>query len=424
MRVFSLFIIFGVLVSQGWAARLSPLSPEPHWERLHDYQFTITRERFENLLDQLYSPDQGARSYLRISSESMTLYSDQARTIPLFSLFFASDSTSLRDRPRQSRLPQNRLSEKPLEGLRICLDPGHIGGDYAKLEERFFKIDEAPSVEEAKLNLMTCKILEKELQKQGAEIVWTKQDEEPVTQLRPSQLREEALKWIFDLGVAKFLPIEEEVSKRADMLFYRTAEIRSRADRIRNLKPDLTICLHYNAGEWGPDPLHPTLVEKSRLVIFVTGVFMASELKYDDQKYDLLSQLLEQNEEIELKLSSKMANRMKESLQMAPELYKNWSAVVPIKNEPYIYARNLAANRWFEGPTVFVEGPYMNAKDAYERIIAGDYEGEKVIQGVSLPSLYRQFAVSVAQGVVDYYRTAKEPSPKELKSLSPTVWNP
>ncbi|MES2310566.1 MAG: N-acetylmuramoyl-L-alanine amidase [Verrucomicrobiota bacterium] len=322
------------------------------------------------------------------------------------------------------KFPLLKETNKPLEGLRICLDPGHIGGDYAKLEERFFKIGDAPSVEEAHINLMTCLDLEQELQKYGAEVVWTKKDEEPVTSVRPFQLREEALKWIFDLGVGKFLPIEEEISKRANTLFYRTAEIRARADRVHELKPDLTICLHYNAGEWGSDPLNPRLVEKSRLVLFVNGAFMASELKYDDQKYDLLSRLLEQNEKMELKLASKIALRMKESFQIAPEEYKNWEAVVSMKDEPYVYARNLAANRWFEGATVFVEGPYMNAKDAYERIIAGEYEGKKVIQGVSVPSIYRQFASSIAQGVIDYYQTAKESLQNEAKPSVPAVWNP
>ncbi len=423
MRAISLVLLWGLLASFLNAGRLSPLSSEPDWKKLHEYHFTITRERFEKLLDQVYSVDGGMRAYLRISPESFTLFSDSSKTSPLFSLFFSNDFSSVRPNPHFSRYPENPLGEKSLQGLRICLDPGHIGGEFSKLEERFFKIEGDSPVEEAKLNLMTCRIIESQLKAYGAEVVWTKEDEVPVTPIRPADLRQEALQWIFDLGSFQYLPVETEIVKRANMLFYRTAEIRARADRIQKLKPDLTVCLHYNAGDWGANPLVPKLVEKSRLVLFITGGFMANELKYDDQKFDLISQLLEQNYELELGLSAKISKRMKETFQMDPEQYKNWGAVVPIKEEPYVYARNLAANRWFVGPTVFVEGPYMNAKDAYDRIIAGDYEGQKEIQGKMTSSIHHDFALSVVQGIVDYYRQTQKPN-QETRKFLPTVWNP
>ncbi len=423
MRAISLVLFLGLLVSFLNAGRLSPLSSEVEWKKLHEYHFTITRERFEALLDQVYSVDGGMRAYLRISPESLTLFSDSSKTTPLFSLFFSNEFSSVRPNPHPPRYPENPLREKPLQGLRICLDPGHIGGDFSKLEERFFQMEQNPPVEEAKLNLMTCRIIESQLKAYGAEVVWTKEDEVPVTSLRPSDLRQEALQWIFDLGSTQFLPVETEIVKRANMLFYRTAEIRARAERIQKLKPDLTVCLHYNAGDWGPNPLIPQLVEKSRLVLFITGGFMANELKYDDQKFDLMAQLLEQNNEIELGLSAKISRRMKEIFKMEPEQYKKWGAVVPMKEEPYVYARNLAANRWFVGPTVFVEGPYMNAQDAYYRIIAGDYEGQKEIQGEMVSSIHHDFALSVVEGIVDFYRQTQKPN-QETRKFLPTVWNP
>ncbi len=413
----------GLLLSFLHAGRLSPLSSEPDWKRLHDYQFTITRERFEFLLDHVFSVDRGMRAYLRISPESLTLFSDSSKTTPLFSLFFSNEFSSVRPNPQEIRYPQNPLGDRPLQGLRICLDPGHIGGEFSKLEERFFKIEEATPVEEAKLNLMTCRLIESMLLLYGAEVVWTKQEELPVTKIRPEELHDEALQWIFDLGVERYLPVESEILKRANMLFYRTAEIRARAERVQDLKPDLTICIHYNAGDWGPNPLIPKLVEKSKLVLFITGGFMANELKYDDQKYDLMAQLLEQNFEQELGLSSKISDRMKEVFKMLPEQYKNWPAVIPMKEAPYVYARNLAANRWFRGPTLFVEGPYMNAKDAYERILAGDYEGQREIQGSMVSSIHHDFALSVVQGVLDYYRQLKKPL-EENRKFSPAIWNP
>lgn len=340
--------------------------------------------------------------------------------------FFAPNKNQSRALPQRKKIQQEKDPEKPLLGVKVCLDPGHIGGEFARLEERYFKIGEDPSVEEATLNLMTCRALEKLLIQKGGEVVWTKTKEEPVTSLRPEDLRNEALTWIFDLGVNRYLPIEAEITKRANILFYRTAEIKARAERVELLKPDLTLCIHYNAGPWGPDINHPKMLEKSKLVIFTTGAFMKDELVYDDQKFDLFFNLLEQQETVELGVSIKVAEAMKDSFKMEPEAYKNWSAVLPMKKSPYVYARNLAANRWFEGPTVFVEGPYMNAKDTYERLIAGDYEGHREIQGVKVPNIHQQFAEAICEGVVAYFQE-NHPSalPPPSSGISPQIlWNP
>jgi hypothetical protein len=45
----------------------------------------------------------------------------------------------------------------------------------------------------------------------------------------------------------------------------------------------------------------------------------------------------------------------------------------------------------------------MNARDAYYRIIAGDYLGQRTIQGQSVPSIYRQYALAVERGVLEYF---------------------
>ena len=54
-----------------------------------------------------------------------------------------------------------------------------------------------------------------------------------------------------------FPPLEREagradaIRKRAELLFYRSSEIAARASLLNEkIKPDLTICLHFNAVEW------------------------------------------------------------------------------------------------------------------------------------------------------------------------------
>jgi hypothetical protein len=45
----------------------------------------------------------------------------------------------------------------------------------------------------------------------------------------------------------------------------------------------------------------------------------------------------------------------------------------------------------------------MNGKDVFARIQAGDYEGTRNINGVERKSIFREYADSVADGLVDYY---------------------
>jgi hypothetical protein len=45
----------------------------------------------------------------------------------------------------------------------------------------------------------------------------------------------------------------------------------------------------------------------------------------------------------------------------------------------------------------------MNSKDVFARIQAGDYEGKRNVNGIERKSIFREYADSVADGLVDYY---------------------
>ena len=62
-------------------------------------------------------------------------------------------------------------SKLSLQGLTIALDPGHIGGDYSKMEGRHFSIGESPPVKEGNLALTVAKILKKKLVDVGAKVI-------------------------------------------------------------------------------------------------------------------------------------------------------------------------------------------------------------------------------------------------------------
>ncbi len=308
----------------------------------------------------------------------------------LFTLEFASRTSS--------SLPHHPFLK------RIALDPGHIGGAWARMEERFFERGKDRPVQEAELNLMVARLLKARLEAAGAQVFLTKDNFEPVTDKRPENFQAQAEQEIKESArFDTFPPLEREaafadaVRKRAELIFYRSSEIAARARMLNEkIKPDLTVCLHVNAVEW--DECH-SLVDDNRLAVFVHGNYLASELKDDDQKLRLLEKLLERSHPTELVVAEALAAALAKATKLPPVDYGPNSGSVHAGDNPYVFARNLAANRLVNGPVVFLEPYYQNNRVTYQRIQMGDYEGLRNVNGEPMKSIFHEYADAVAEGL-------------------------
>jgi hypothetical protein len=72
-----------------------------------------------------------------------------------------------------------------------------------------------------------------------------------------------------------------------------------------------------------------------------------------------------------------------------------------------VYARNLLATRLYRCPVVYCEPYVMNSKDVFARIEAGDFDGTRNVNGAERQSIFREYADSVVEGLVDYYSKAR-----------------
>jgi N-acetylmuramoyl-L-alanine amidase len=381
-----------------------PVFPQPSWNKLDVHQKTITADTFNRLLNDVYAPDGGLIPYLRYDTASAALYSTAAQTgSPIFVLTFAGSNAPLAEKKIGGK-------HGPLQGLRIALDPGHIGGAWSRMEERYFLVDRERDwpVQEGAINLYVARLLRDRLDEAGAEVIMVKDNLEPMTPLRPDEL----------LRIAGQLPPPDprfnhlpdllvESSRRdaqrkaVEKQFYRRAEINARADKInREINPDLTLCIHFNATGWGDEK---TLYEENGLVFFVHGNYQAGELVDDEQKYFLMSKLLERSHDQELGVTRSIADAYVAATELPPSYTVESGNMIPMGTNHYVYARNLAANRQFLGPVVFLEPYYMNNRTVYARIQAGDYDGEREIDGKKYPSIFREYADAVAAGLIAYY---------------------
>ncbi len=399
MKILSTIALFFALCLPAWA-RLSPLAPRPDWSQLDPFQETLTKTDFQTLLDRVYAPN-GAWRGVIVLEENGARISRGGGEKPYF-LKFAGSRESAR-RPavhwkRRSALPAAPPG-KPLTGLKIAIDPGHIGGDWAKIEERWFKVGNSKPVTEGDMTLRVAKLLVPRLKALGAQVYLTRSKASPVTSARPASLRKEAVVSLRQKGDAA---TSAAITKESERLFYRTSEIRKRAQLVnRSIRPDIVLCLHFNAEDWGNEK-KPRLVEANHLHFLITGAWSADELSYEDQRLDMLVKLLNRSFSEELPLTNAIASVMARQTGLPPYTYQG-NNVVRVGDSPYVWGRNLLANRLFTCPVVYVEPYVMNSRAAFARIQAGDYDGLRKIGGTSRKSIYKEYADAVTDGLVKYY---------------------
>jgi hypothetical protein len=400
------------------AANLSMLGRKPDWSELERYQGTITHDEFVDLLEHVYA----TRGY---RPELITIEPDRARiltavgTEDYFVLRFAKSAAERqpvahwwKDPPA---LSATESGAGPLTGFHIALDPGHLGGTWARMEERWFKIGDAPPVQEGDMALRVAQLAAARLRSLGAKVSLLRENAQPITPYRPSHFEEIARQFLIHAGVTDPRehfdgPADPEkehtVAWQRELLFYRNSEIRRRASLVNfRVQPDLVLALHFNAEPWG-DPSHPTLVPNNHLHVLLNGAYLAPELELDDQRFEMLQKLLSRAFPEELALSETIAGTMAKATGLPPYKYKTEN-VTPVGTSGYVYARNLMATRLYRCPTVYLEPYVMNSRPVFVRIKAGDYEGTREVAGKQQPSIYREYADSVVEGVLAWFKSAR-----------------
>ncbi len=420
IRASSLLLVFLSIfpaASRG-GDNLGILGANPRWNVLEKYQETITRDEFSRLIQDVYCTHRFAPDLIEINEKAARVLMNRGSQ-KFLTLRFAEKDITRKSVPRLWRpaksLPPARPN-KPLLGVKIALDPGHLGGKWAKMEERWFQVGSSQPVQEGDLALRVARLLAPRLRELGAKVSFVRNSNEPITAKRPDDFRELARKILIKNGVpqprADVLdpndPAKEETIRwQSEILFYRYSEIRRRAALVNfKLHPDLVLCLHFNAEGWG-DPNSPSLTDANHLHLLVNGSYLAEELEFDDERFEMIRRLLSRAYDEELPLADTIAVAMAHATGLPPYQYPTTNSTTKVGSSAYVYARNLLATRLYRCPVVYCEPYVMNSKDVFARIEAGDYEGMRSVNGVDRKSIFREYADSVADGLIDYYSKAR-----------------
>ncbi|MGV3659848.1 MAG: hypothetical protein ACO1TE_06680 [Prosthecobacter sp.] len=394
--------------------RLSPLGTRPDWLQLQSFHQTMTRAEFETVMRDVYGDSSPLPPPWKLELDGVVVQTgDPAK--PEARIAFASRAQP----PQSGTRTWRRVSELPplkgrplLSDVHIAIDPGHIGGPWSVMEERYLSFAPNEAIQEGVLTLITAQVLAERLKALGAYVTLVRDRLEPVTPVRPDQLTKEAKQLLAEAG----FPEPQEtysgamgeqkiitVQWQSEKLFYRVSEIHARATKVNEaIKPDMVLCLHYNAEAWG-DATAPQFTPLNHMHVLVNGCYSPVELQQQDVRFEMFHRLFSRIHEEELPLAEAVAAGMHSATGLPPYVYTTPNAR-RMRENPYVYARNLLANRIYNCPVVYLEPFVMNHEETYRRLLNGHFIGRTLIAGRLQTSAIEEYVRGIVQGLVAYYQ--------------------
>ena len=394
--------------------RLSALGTKPDWLALQSFHQTLTRSEFETALREVYSDGSPLPPPWKVEADGVVVKTgDPVKPEARIGFAARAESPLPGTRTWRTAAEMPPLKGRPLlSDIHIAIDPGHIGGGYAQMEERRLSFAPGESIQEGDLTLTTAQVLAERLKVLGAYVSLVRDRTEPVTQQRPNDLIVPARQILVDAGFpqpqenysgitgdAKILTVQWQSEK----LFYRVSEIHARGRKVNDtIKPDVVLCLHFNAEAWG-DAAAPQFSPMNHMHVLVNGCYSPVELEQQDVRFEMLHRLFSRIHQEELPLAEAVANGMRLSTGLPAYVYTTPNAR-HIGTNSYVYARNLLANRIYDCPVVYLEPYVMNNEETYHRLLRGHFLGRTLIAGRLQTSAIEDYVQGVVNGIVAYYQ--------------------
>lgn len=367
-----------------------------------------------------------------------------------------SEINGLRDQVQQGQ-------NLPLTGLRIAIDPGHMGDDFWDSQTgKFISIQRRVRdrngrvrtvnlgrVSEGQLTLWTALLAANELRALGAEVMLTRAQLGPVSSLdhqtfdwiplRNRYFHESFDGWMTGLyqisdselrqrlsryeEVQKMFPrsAEEELKLRRE-LFHKTEDLDARVRKIDQFNPHLTLDIHFDAFDSSALQDRTNDVEG-----YVPGFFASSETGSRKNRALALKHALEArrwNESVELTaaLTGAIAKNTGLPLLDKPAMMDGKGNAIAVKVKDGVYARNLSITRNNTRGIVayleclhydFQKGSVSEFKNMLKRDRTGSFQG-KTFQ---YPSRLDPIVKGIREGVLNYLGMTQGVNPETLLEI-------
>ncbi len=385
-------------------------------------------KRCSDRVSRFLDKENALQDYYSITKKGVRIFSSpEARQKDSAELFFPFYGNSEPVSPRVTELlpirsPSNfkPSAEKPLNGLRIALDPGHIGGSVqmAKMERRIVQLkadgtEKLPAditLIEGNLALQTAQLLKQLLGKAGAEVMLT-HSKPGITAFGISF--EEWMKTGFRAALDTALKKGDiTAAERTGYLtrtgrtqafrnFFVYEEMKERARKINAFHPDATVIIHYNVDENNTGWIKPT--EKDYIMSFVGGSFMKDEMQKPEYRLEFLRLLLTGDMENSIAFCDTITRHL--SSKLGVPIARNGNALYLSENCMAtgcagVYCRNLSLTRMVHGRLCYGETLYQDNAAECKLL---DPSKTRNIDGILTTDRVKQVADAYYEGILKYF---------------------
>ena len=347
------------------------------------YQRQLSKDYVTEKITHFLQYSKEIENYYELTDEALILYAspeDKAKGNVEYRLNFGAKF------PNLSPLTQ------PLSQAKIAIDPGHFGGKFARLEERYVEMEhegKTLTFDEGSLAFLTALHLKKKLEEKGATVLITRKG------IGEGVYPENFFDWL------KNHPELWEKGVPLSTIFlrhYNRLDLRARAALINAFHPDLTLFIHYNAVDCElPDSPQTKRTDRNFNLVFIPGAFCSGELAAAEDRYHFLRLICTQDLESSHVIAQDLVDRFTTHLQVPP-LKTAKREVAGFGNSLIssdgIFSRNLCLTRLVKGPLCYGETLIQNnLQEALELS-----QNQTMIEGIACP----QRVVDVAEA---YYET-------------------
>jgi len=294
---------------------------------------------------------------------------DKIQQLPEFTLQLAH---SIQKKPRNVIPPS-------LKNLKIAIDPGHLGGDFALIEQRYVKMvntkppnaKETIFFKEGTLTLLTALLLKQWFKEEGAIVFLTKEKDGQAVYDKTF------FEWLAFEGYRYTpRPIKGvQIQPTLSQLFsahYNRLDLQARANKVNAFHPDITLIIHYNAhGRRDPFTQENFPENYNYNMVFIGGAFCKGELSTIVNRQEFLRLLLTDDLDQSLSLSKQVINQMTEKLNVPPANLHDpipYLTSVSLQVGKGVYARNLFLTRMIHGPLCYGESLCQDEQEECVRL--------------------------------------------------------
>ena len=301
-------------------------------------------------------------------------------------------------------------SNKPLTGVRIAIDPGHIAGDLkmAKAESRFIDMTvkgEKVAFFEGELTLTVALMLRDSLIKQGAEVFLSrdKGNLSAIGKTFDQWITSDLRKILKSKGLTK-AQIDYKIRNTSKGRFYQKyfldRDLDARAEKINYFKPHFTIVIHFNADSKNIGWKKPT--HRNYSMTFVPGAYLKYEMSTKLERFDFVRTLLTEHMQESTRLSSYVMDEFERKLDV-PRVSRleepNYLKYLSKKVKEGIYARNLRLCRLLNTPICYGESLLQDNEKELLALSKNDFR--KGIIAPRLINVTNAYYVGIMRYVID-----------------------